>query len=81
MDEKSGTWEHSSNIYNLEIFNNSYAILILTEWEEFRELNWTEIAKRMVPPAWVFDSRSIVNTKKVRDSGLYLWRLGDGLGD
>ena len=48
---------------------------------EMPNLNWKEIAKKMLKPAWVFDSRSIVNTKEVRDSGLSLWRLGDGLGD
>ena len=45
---------------NLTIFNDAYAVLILTEWKEFRKLNWKEIVKKMVPPAWVFDSRSIV---------------------
>ncbi len=79
--DKSGNWVHSKFINNLEIFNNAYAIVILTEWGEFRELNWSEIVKGMVPPAWVFDSRSIVNTEEVRDAGLNLWRLGDGLGD
>ena len=81
FNETSGTWEHSESIRNLEIFNNAYAIIILTEWEEFRKLNWREIAKKMIPPGWVFDSRSMVNPKEVRDSGLSLWRLGDGLGD
>ena len=81
FNEKSGKWEHCESIRNLEIFNNTYAIIILTEWEEFRKLNWREIAKKMIPPAWVFDSRSMVNPKEVRDSGLSLWRLGDGLGD
>ena len=79
--EKSGEWQYSKNIQNLEIFNNAYAVIILTEWNEFRNLNWTEISKRMVPPAWVFDSRSIVNTQEVKDAGLKLWRLGNGLGD
>ena len=63
------------------MFNNAYAIIILTEWEEFRKLNWKLIAKKMVPPAWVFDSRLIVNTKEVKDAGLKLWRLGNGLVD
>tara|TARA_A100001234_G_C12628122_1_gene387027 strand:+ start:64 stop:1503 length:1440 start_codon:yes stop_codon:yes gene_type:complete len=79
--EKLGNWEHIKSIHNLEIFNNAYAIIILTEWEEFRELNWREIAKKMVQPAWVFDSRSIVNVKEVQDAELSLWRLGDGLGN
>ena len=55
--------------------------MILTEWEDFRKLDWKEIAKIMIPPAWVFDSRSVVNTLEVRDAGLNLWRLGDGFGD
>lgn len=81
FDAESGHWQYSKNIQNLEIFNDACAIIILTEWKEFRNLNWTEIAKKMVPPAWVFDSRSIVNTQEVKDAGLRLWRLGNGLGD
>ena len=81
LNQDSGNWEHIKSIYNLEIFNNAYAIIILTEWEEFRKLNWAEIAKKTIPPAWVFDSRSIVNTEEVRDAGINLWRIGDGLGD
>ena len=79
FDEKSGAWEYTKTIDNLEIFNDAYAVLILTEWEEFRKLNWKDISKKMVPPAWVFDSRSIINTDEVRDAGLNLWRIGDGL--
>ena len=81
LNAESGNWEHSKNIHNLEIFNNAYAIIILTEWEEYRKLNWKSIAKKMVPPAWVFDSRSIVNTDEVQNAGLRLWRLGNGLSD
>ena len=32
----------------------------------------------MAQPAWIIDSRSIVNPIKVREAGLNLWRLGDG---
>ena len=35
----------------------------------------------MIPPSWVFDSRSIVNPKKVRDASLNLWCIGDGSMD
>ena len=30
---------------------NADAIVVITEWEEFRRLDWKEIAKRMIPPA------------------------------
>ena len=81
LNKESGTWEYSKSIDNLEIFNNAYAILILTEWEDFKKLNWKDIAKKMVKPAWVFDSRSIVKIDQIKDADLNLWRLGDGLGD
>ena len=32
----------------------------------------------MAQPAWIIDSRSIVNPIKVKEAGLNLWRLGDG---
>ncbi|AQL29775.1 MULTISPECIES: nucleotide sugar dehydrogenase [unclassified Prochlorococcus] len=80
-NKDTGSWEHIKSIHNHQIFKNAYATIILTEWEEFKNLNWTVIAKQMVPPAWVFDSRSIVNIQEVRDAGLSLWRLGDGVGD
>ncbi len=81
LNKESGNWEHIKSIHNHEIFNNAYAAIILTEWEEFKKLNWSIIAKKMVPPAWVFDSRSIVNTDEIRKTGLSLWRLGNGLGE
>ena len=81
LNEKSGNWKYSKSIDNIEIFKNAYAVIILTEWEDFKKLNWTDIAKKMVAPAWVFDSRSIVNIDEVKDAGLSLWRIGDGLED
>ena len=81
LNEKSGNWEFSKTIHNIELFKDAYAVIILTEWEDFKKLNWTDIAKKMVAPAWVFDSRSIVNIDEVRDAGLSLWRIGDGLED
>ena len=32
----------------------------------------------MAQPAWIIDSRSIVNPTKVKDAGLNLWLIGDG---
>ena len=32
----------------------------------------------MVKPAWLFDSRSIVDASIVKKAGFNLWRLGDG---
>jgi len=71
-----GNWQFSRN---LDKFDNAHAVLILTEWEDFKNINWIDAARKMVSPAWVFDSRSIVNPIKVKEAGLNLWRLGDGI--
>ena len=70
-----GSWEFSKN---LDIFDNAHAILVLTEWEEYRDIDWNNVANKMVKPAWVFDARSIVNVDLIKKAGINLWRLGDG---
>ena len=52
--------------------------MILTEWDEYKYIDWNKAVKKMVKPSWVFDSRSIINAKEVEKAGLKLWRLGDG---
>jgi len=64
--------------YLEEIFKDVYAVVILTEWEEYGDLDWQKISKDMRSPGWVFDLRSILNSKSVNDSGLNFWRIGDG---
>ena len=66
----------TDNIY--DGFKDADAILILTEWPEFSDINWKSAYKIMRKPGWVFDSRSIVNPEKVLASNLKLWRIGDG---
>jgi hypothetical protein len=56
------------------------AVLILTEWRQYRVLDWQELAGRMRKPAWVFDARAVADPQQVRAAGLTLWRVGDGEG-
>jgi UDPglucose 6-dehydrogenase len=75
--EGEGTWDFSNTIE--KTFANADAILILTEWQEYSRIEWVEAYKMMRKPAWVFDSRSIIDPKKVIDAGINIWRIGDGL--
>ena len=52
------------------------AILVLTEWEEFKELDWKNIFAVMRKPAWVFDSRICLEKEKLKDIGFQVWTLG-----
>ena len=61
-----------------DLFDQADAVIILTEWDIYSKLNWENISKRMRSPAWVFDSRLVIDKQKVINSGLNLWSLGDG---
>jgi UDPglucose 6-dehydrogenase len=54
------------------------AVLILTEWQEYRSLPWPRIAAVMRRPAWLFDARGIADAADARAAGLTVWRVGEG---
>ncbi len=70
-----GNWKFSEN---LNIFDNAHAVLVLTEWDDYKNIKWDDVAKKMIKPAWVFDTRSVVNLDLVKKSGMNIWSLGDG---
>ena len=70
-----GSWKFSKN---LNIFDGCHAVLLLTEWSEYKNINWYEVAKKMVRPGWVFDSRSIIDPISIKNANLNFWRVGDG---
>ena len=74
---QEGSWNKVKNL--MDTFTNVDAVVILTEWEIYSKINWAEASKRIRLPAWVFDSRSIVNPEAVKENGFNLWRVGDGL--
>ena len=74
-----GKWCFSKNIY--DGFEYSDAALVLTEWDEFSKIDWLKASKKMRKPSWVFDARSITNSKKVIEAKLNLWKIGDGSED
>lgn len=71
-----GSWLACSSV--AEAVGGADAALILTEWQEFRQLPWQELAALMRQPAWLFDARAIAEAEAVRRAGLRLWRVGDG---
>ncbi len=69
--------EFEKDIYNS--VEESDAIIILTEWEDYSNLNWQKISRSMRKPGWVFDTRNIIQIEKVKSSGLNIWCLGVGI--
>ena len=72
----SGSWCFERNI--LKAVVNADAIIILTEWDEYSRIDWQLIAKKMRSPAWVFDARSTIDKKEIKDTNLNLWVIGEG---
>ena len=62
-------------------FFRSDAIVILTEWEQYTKINWVEVSNLMRKPAWVFDARSLLSPKKIKEANINLWTIGDGTKD
>ncbi|WP_186510310.1 nucleotide sugar dehydrogenase [Synechococcus sp. RS9902] len=72
----TGSWAEACTVE--EAVTGADAVLVLTEWQEYRTLNWMSLAPRMRKPAWVFDARAITDHEQVRAAGLTLWCVGDG---
>ena len=52
------------------------AVIILTDWKEFLELNWSFIYKLMRKPSWIFDARICLDNSYLKDLGFNVWTLG-----
>jgi len=55
---------------------DAHAVLILTEWDEFKTLDYKQIYNNMVKPAFVFDGRNILNLGKLRKIGFQVYGIG-----
>ena len=55
---------------------NADAIILITEWEEFKKLNWERIIKLMRSPSWVFDTRGILSVEELNSYEINIWTLG-----
>ncbi|KAJ3285398.1 UDP-glucose 6-dehydrogenase 1 [Borealophlyctis nickersoniae] len=52
------------------------AIVILTEWDEFKTLEYRKIYNEMNKPAFIFDGRLILDAKKLKEIGFQVEVIG-----
>ena len=57
---------------------NADAILIMTEWDEYKNLDWKKLQYTMRKPSWVFDTRSVISEEIIKETSLNFWQLGNG---
>ena len=54
----------------------AHAIAILTEWKEFRDLDFKRLYALMEKPAFIFDGRNLLDHKKLFELGFNVFPLG-----
>ena len=59
-----------------EAVQDAHAIVILTEWEEFKTYDYAEFYERMMMPAFLFDGRNLVDPFKIESIGFEVHLLG-----
>lgn len=59
-----------------EAVKDAHAVAILTEWDEFRELDYEKVFSKMLKPAFIFDGRNILDLKKLREIGFEASGIG-----
>jgi UDPglucose 6-dehydrogenase len=58
-----------------EVAEGADAVLVLTEWNEFKTLPWAAIKKRMLSPL-LFDGRNLLNPEEMRALGFTYTSIG-----
>jgi UDPglucose 6-dehydrogenase len=59
----------------MDAVDGADAVILITEWPEFAELDWAEVAKRMKTPLLV-DGRNFLDAEAVRAAGLTYEGIG-----
>ena len=57
---------------------DAHAVLILTEWDEFKELDFQRIHDSMQQPAFLFDGRNLLDLSAMRAVGFEACGIGQG---
>ena len=62
-----------------EATKGAHGICVLTEWDEFRKLDFQRIYDQMQKPAFVFDGRNVLDAQQLRGIGFIVYSIGKPL--
>jgi UDPglucose 6-dehydrogenase len=60
----------------MEAADGAHAIAIVTEWDEFKALDYAKIFSAMQKPAFLFDGRNILNLREIEALGFRAYGIG-----
>ena len=58
---------------------NSHAIAIITEWDEFKTYDWEKIYLSLIKPGKIFDGRNILNKSELESIGFEVYSIGKAI--
>jgi len=59
-----------------EAVKGAHAIIVITEWDEFKKYDYEEFYRTMMKPAFVFDGRNILDVEKLTKIGYEVHGIG-----
>lgn len=69
-------WDIAKSIN--DVFVDSDAVVILTDWDEYKNIDWDSQVKLMRRPSWIFDTRNLLQLKNIDTSKVNIWQTGNG---
>jgi UDPglucose 6-dehydrogenase len=61
-----------------EAADQAHGIAVLTEWDEFKDINFPAVYNAMYKPAFVFDGRNVLDHAALREQGFDVYAIGKG---
>ena len=55
---------------------DSHAVAVITEWNEFKSYDWNRIYENVIKPAKVFDGRNILDARILKKIGFEVYSIG-----
>ena len=73
-EENDGKWKVTQSIY--KAVEGALGIVVITEWEEFRHINWAKVSELTNYPIWLFDTRHICDKEEAIKHNIKVWTIG-----
>ena len=74
LKDADGKVEYSADPY--AVARGAHAIALMTDWKDFRELDYERLFAEMEKPAFVFDGRNLLDAKRLFGIGFNVYPLG-----
>jgi UDPglucose 6-dehydrogenase len=59
-----------------EAVAGAHAVAVVTEWDDFKRLDYAKVHAAMVKPAFIFDGRNILDLARLRELGFRVHAIG-----